>query len=74
KRFTKNIQYIPENPLLYLSEPTPRDELLNQVDLALKSSLVNALDTPITRLSSGERRRLAIASALARGADIVLVD
>lgn len=74
KRFTKNIQYIPENPLLYFSEPTPRDELLGCVDIALKSSLVHVLDTPITRLSSGERRRLAIASALARGADLVLVD
>lgn len=74
KRFTKNIQFIPENPLLYLSEPTPRDELLGSIDLALKSSLINALDTPLTRLSSGERRRLAIASAIARGADVLLVD
>lgn len=73
-RYAKDIQYIPDNPLLYLSEPTPRDELRENTDLAVKSNLIQVLDTPITRLSSGERRRLAIASALIRGSDLILLD
>lgn len=73
-RYAKDIQYIPENPLLYLSEPTPRDELRKNTDLAAKSNLIHVLDTPITKLSSGERRRLAVASALARGSDLILLD
>ncbi|MEM3967032.1 MAG: ATP-binding cassette domain-containing protein [Ignisphaera sp.] len=73
-RYAKDIQYIPENPLLYLSEPTPRDELMKNTDLAVKSNLIRVLDTPIMRLSSGEKRRLAVASALARGSDLILLD
>ncbi len=66
--------YVPENPLLYLSSPTPREELRDRIDLAVEFGLERALDTPIAFLSSGERRRLAIASALARGAKVVLID
>lgn len=73
-RFYKNAQYVPENPLLYLSEPTPREELQGDETLAAKAMLLEVLDTPITKLSSGERRRLAIASALIRGADLIVVD
>lgn len=73
-RLYREAQYIPENPLLYLSEPTPREELQGDDALASKAMLLDALDTPITRLSSGERRRLAIASAIKRSADIVVID
>ena len=73
-RYYKYLQYVPENPLIYLSEPTPRDELRGDLEIAKEAYLSHVLDTPITRLSSGERRRLAIASAITRGADLVVLD
>ncbi len=67
--------FVPDNPLLYLSSPTPAEEVgreglkyLEYVGLSSKA------ETPITKLSSGERRRLAMASALARGYEYVLMD
>ncbi|MEM4442581.1 MAG: ATP-binding cassette domain-containing protein [Ignisphaera sp.] len=70
----KGIQFIPENPLYYISSPTPREELMNRIDIAKKFNLERALDTPIAMLSSGERRRLAIASAFIRQPKVLLID
>jgi energy-coupling factor transport system ATP-binding protein len=63
--------YIPENPLLYFTMPTPREELLlaargeehRVLDIAEYFNIKHTLDQPIARLSSGERRRVALASA-----------
>ncbi|MCY0867696.1 MAG: ATP-binding cassette domain-containing protein [Desulfurococcus sp.] len=74
--------YIPENPLLYFTKPTPVEELLyaaggrleRVTDVAEAFGLSKSLETPLARLSSGERRRLAIASAYLSGFDIYLVD
>uniref|UniRef100_A0A7C2VFW8 ATP-binding cassette domain-containing protein n=1 Tax=Ignisphaera aggregans TaxID=334771 RepID=A0A7C2VFW8_9CREN len=70
----RDAQYVPENPLLYLSEPTPNDELKGDIEFAKEVALLDVLETPITRLSSGERRRLALASAMLRGADVIFID
>jgi ABC-type multidrug transport system ATPase subunit len=66
--------YVPENPLLYLSEPTAGEELGWDLEAAKVFGLEHALETPIGVLSSGERRRLALASAVRRGAGVILVD
>ncbi|WP_157861110.1 ATP-binding cassette domain-containing protein [Desulfurococcus amylolyticus] len=74
--------YIPENPLLYFTKPTPREELLYMANGREEKVLETAeifdisriLDTPLARLSSGERRRLALASAYLGGFDIYLID
>ncbi|WP_420834712.1 energy-coupling factor ABC transporter ATP-binding protein [Desulfurococcus mucosus] len=74
--------YIPENPLLYFTKPTPREELLyaagggvDAVEEAVELfNLAGVLDRPLAKLSSGERRRLALASAYLGGFDIYLVD
>jgi len=67
-------QLVPENPLLYISSPTPREELENDVELAEVVGIAHRLDTPIAYLSGGERRRLAIASAYRRGGEVILID
>ena len=54
-------QYVPENPLLYLTEPTVGEELGGAAWLAERLGLDPS--KPIGVLSSGERRRLAIGSA-----------
>ncbi len=74
--------YIPENPLLYFTMPTPREELLasargdeNKVlEVAEIFGLKEILDRPLARLSSGERRRTAIASAYLAGYDGYFID
>ncbi|MEM1596224.1 MAG: ATP-binding cassette domain-containing protein [Desulfurococcaceae archaeon] len=74
--------YIPENPLLYFTMPTPREELLlssrgdenKVVDTAEKYGIKHALDRPLSKLSSGERKRLAIASAYLAGYDVYFID
>ena len=72
--------YIPENPLLYFTMPTPREELMlnaRKEDIANVVEyfdLKNILDTPIAMLSSGERRRLAIASAYLSGYQGYFID
>jgi len=63
--------YVPENPLLYFTMPTPREELLlaargdesRVLDAAEYFGVKRVLDKPLARLSSGERRRVALASA-----------
>ncbi|MEM4718030.1 MAG: ATP-binding cassette domain-containing protein [Desulfurococcaceae archaeon] len=81
ERFGSTI-YIPENPLLFFTMPTPREELLlsargdeNRVnDIAEKFNIKHVLDRPLSKLSSGERRRIALASAYLAGYDGYLID
>ncbi len=69
-------QYVPENPLLYISKPVVGEEL-GDTGLAWKLGLDPS--KPIGVLSAGEKRRLAIASAYKRleessGDKLLLVD
>ncbi len=65
---------VPENPLTYFTHPTVREEILGNEDIAERFGLAHLLDKPLAQLSSGERRRAAIASAITRGHDIIIVD
>ncbi len=72
---------VPEEPLLYFTHPIPREELGGEnTSLDESTGIIDAfklrhvLDRPIALLSSGERRRVAIASALLHGYDIILLD
>ncbi|MCD6157909.1 MAG: ABC-F family ATP-binding cassette domain-containing protein [Euryarchaeota archaeon] len=73
-RVKGKICYIPDNPLLYFSEPKPSKEVLNNLEILRDLNLLHIKDAPIMRISSGERRRLAIASAVVRRYDIILLD
>ncbi len=70
---------IPDNPLLYFSGSTPEEEL-NLVNPQLSSKFLHDFglstksNTPVIKLSTGERRRLALASALARKYELVFMD
>uniref|UniRef100_A0A7C4HEQ9 ATP-binding cassette domain-containing protein n=1 Tax=Staphylothermus marinus TaxID=2280 RepID=A0A7C4HEQ9_STAMA len=73
--------YLPENPLLYLTHPTPRlelescsveDDLLREVVEVF--DLNRVIDKPLKHLSSGERRRLALASCFLRNYDLYFLD
>ncbi len=67
--------YIPDNPLLYFTWPTPAKEVGREGLQYLKEfSLNQVVNTPLASLSTGERRRVAIASALSRGAAVALLD
>jgi len=74
--------YIPENPLLYFSMPTPREELLlaargnesKVLDIADYFNIKKSLDQPLAKLSSGERRRVVLASAYLHGFNGYFVD
>ncbi len=74
--------YVPENPLLYFSGATPREELSavprerikEMRELLEEFNLANLLDRPLARLSSGERRRVALISAYLMNYDIFLLD
>jgi len=75
------VAYIPENPLLYFTHPTPREEIYSFAASAEVAERVveelgleDLLDKPLAVLSSGERRRVALASAIASGYDILLLD
>lgn len=72
---------VPEEPLLYFTHPIPREELgMGKTGSGESTMIINAfrlrhiLDRPVALLSSGERRRVAIASALLHGYDIILLD
>jgi len=70
---------IPENPILFFTEPTVRDEVLKPneslgYELLRKFNLVGKEDLGIIWLSSGEKRRAAIASAMVRGYKLILID
>lgn len=77
-----SVIYIPENALLFFTMPTPREELLlsagfnesKVLDVAERFNIRNILDRPLAKLSTGERRRLALASAYLAGYDVYLVD
>lgn len=74
-RVRPRLVLVPDNPLLFLSSPTPAEEVGQEGLKFLESfGLSNRGEVPIMRLSSGERRRLAIASVLARGYEYVLMD
>ncbi|MGC8983139.1 MAG: ATP-binding cassette domain-containing protein [Desulfurococcaceae archaeon] len=74
--------YVPENPLLYFTMPTPREELLlsarGDESRALEAAEVfgvkHVLDKPLARVSTGERRRIALASAWLAGFEGYFVD
>ena len=74
--------YTPENPLLYFTMPTPREELLlaargnesRVLDVAEYFNIKHVLDQPLARLSSGERKRVALASAYLYGFSGYFVD
>ncbi|MEM3948625.1 MAG: ATP-binding cassette domain-containing protein [Zestosphaera sp.] len=71
----RKLVLVPDNPLLFLSSPTPAEEVGREGLKFLEFfGLSSKIGTPIMRLSSGERRRLAIASALARGYEFILMD
>ena len=74
RRFVESIQLVPENPLHYISNPLAGDEINWSIGLAKIAGLENVLKTPIAFLSSGERRRLAIASAFMRQPRVLLID
>jgi tungstate transport system ATP-binding protein len=60
--------------LLFLRDARPSLSL-NQVHHALKIFLLNHLsDQPATKLSSGEKQRLAIARAYLMGSDLLILD
>ncbi len=76
-----DIIYVPENPLLYFSHPTPYEELYNAsgdpmraVVEAEKYGLGRVLKNPLAVLSTGEKRRLALLAAYLSGYDIYLLD
>lgn len=81
ERFGSTI-YIPENPLLYFTMPTPLEELLlsakgdedKVIDIAERFNIRHVLNRPLSKLSSGERRRVALASAYLAGYDGYLID
>ncbi len=73
--------YVPENPLLYFSYPTPYEELysasrdpVRAVKEAEKYGLERVLKNPLAVLSTGEKRRLALLAAYLSGYDIYLLD
>lgn len=80
-RVSGSIAYLPEDPILYFTHPTLRGELESipnpsmPMDEVVESlGLQELLDRPLARLSSGERRRAALASIILRGADVILLD
>lgn len=66
--------YVPDNPLLFFSQPTPLREVLKKGDVLQEYSLDNIANNPILKTSSGERRRIAVASAISRGFNLILFD
>jgi len=67
--------YVPDNPLLYFTEPTAAKEIGEDSVEKLREFGISGREfTPISKLSTGERRRVAVASALARGASIIVMD
>ena len=82
-RFSAKPFYVPQNPILALNGPTVEDEVKASWRMGSPYSPEEALSMmgleglkkeKIMHLSHGQRRRLAIASALASGAGLVLLD
>lgn len=70
----KTAQLVPENPLHYITNPTVGEELMGSTSTAREFNLEELWSTPIAFLSSGERRRLALASAYLRNPELLLID
>lgn len=71
----RDVLYIPDNPFLFFTEPTVYEELrgdLSLLDLVGVSRERGRVS--IKRLSSGERRRVALVSAISRGKRILFID
>jgi len=69
--------YIPENPLLFFSYPTVKEELgktNSYRDIIDILEIDNLLDKKLAHTSSGERRRIAIASSIIKGYGILGLD
>lgn len=74
--------YIPENPLLYFTMPTAWEELFSAagkdenrvLEVSEVLGLKSVLEKPLAKMSTGERRRVALASAFLYGADAYFVD
>lgn len=73
--------FVPDNPLLYFSWPTVIEEVTaRSEDRAEALRIIRALGLEglvhrrLSSLSSGERRRVAIASSLARGFKVLCID
>jgi energy-coupling factor transporter ATP-binding protein EcfA2 len=72
--------FVPEDPLLFFSHPTPREEIYVggnpriADDIVEGFNLKSLLDRPLAYLSTGEKRRVALASALAHNYRILLLD
>ncbi len=72
---TGRLIYVPDNPLLYFTEPIAAKEVgEGGIEKLREFGITGREFTPITRLSTGERRRVAVASAIVRGASIVVMD
>ena len=70
--------YIPENPLLFFSYPTVKEELGNidsySREIISILEIENTLDKKLAQTSSGERRRIAIASSIIKGYGVIGLD
>ncbi len=72
---TGRLIYVPDNPLLYFTEPIAAKEVgKGGIEKLREFGIAGRESTPITRLSTGERRRVAVASAIVRGASVVVMD
>jgi energy-coupling factor transport system ATP-binding protein len=74
KRFVNEVQLVSENPLHYISNPIVGEELQWDNNIAALVELDDKLNVSIMFLSSGERRRLAIASAFQKQPKLLLID
>ena len=71
----RNTILLPDNPFLFFTEPIVREELRGSIDSLERLGLsIDRADVSIKRLSSGERRRVALLSALGRGKKIIFID
>ena len=77
--------FVPQNPDTYLMGATVREDLLLSTDpigdgaqeavaLATELGLAPLLDRPVHALSYGQKRKLCLASALASGPELLLLD
>jgi ABC-type multidrug transport system ATPase subunit len=67
--------FIPDNPLLFFTAPTLIEEVGKaNASLLEEFQLYHVAKVPVGLLSTGERRRGAVASALSRGASVILAD
>jgi thiol reductant ABC exporter CydD subunit len=65
------VAWVPQTPRF--TDGTVREEV-GDTEFAEQLNLTHLLDRPTSQLSTGERQRVAVARALQRGADILLLD